>query len=286
MSDEPATTSAPARQRYKLTIAYDGTLFHGWQKQEPPQGEPLRTVQAVVESTVARVTAQPVTLVGASRTDAGVHARGQVAHFDAATRIPTRRLAQAINSRLPEDVEIVAAEEVGADFDAISGARHKRYRYRMFNSSSRPLLRRLGVWHCWTTLDVGRMNAAAQRLIGTHDIAGFAAAGHGRLTTVRTIFDCRVERYNPVNPWDEQGVGPEVHVVIEGDGFLYNTVRIVAGTLVEVGRGHFEPQVIDQIIASGKREQAGPTLPPEGLCLEWIRYGTEAVSREPVADSR
>ena len=276
MSDAPATPDfVPALKRYKLTIAYDGTLFHGWQKQEPQHGEPLRTVQAVVESTVAKVTAQPVTLVGASRTDAGVHARGQVAHFDAATRIPTNRLPHAINSRLPVDVEIVAAEEVSPAFDAISGAVRKRYRYRMFNSSSRPLLRRLGVWHCWMNLDIDRMNAAATRLIGTHDIAGFAAAGHGRATTVRTIFDCRVERHDPVNPWDEKGVGPEVHVVIEGDGFLYNTVRIVAGTLVEVGRGHFEPQVIDQIIAAGKRELAGPTLPPEGLCLEWIRYEGE-----------
>ena len=257
----------PNAQRYKLTIAYDGSGFHGWQKQEPPGEEPLRTVAAVVERGLAELVQQPVTLVGASRTDAGVHARGQVAHFDAVNmRVPVRRLPQALTSRLPDDVDIIAAEEVLPTFDAISGAKHKQYRYRMFTSTRRPLWHRDAVYHCFTPLDVNRMNAAARRLVGTHDFEGFAAAGHGRVTTVRTIFDCKVIQREGVEG------EPEVHIFVEGDGFLYNMVRIIAGTLVEVGRGHFEPTRIDEIIAATDRRLAGPTLPAAGLCLEWIRY--------------
>jgi len=259
--------AAPTLKRYKLTIAYDGTLFHGWQKQEPVDQEPLRTVQSVVEKAVAVVTAQRVKVVGASRTDAGVHAKGQVSHVDLATPIPTDRLPHAINSRLPDDVEVLSAEETTPTFDAISDAKRKQYRYRLFNSPHRPLQKRHCVWHCWLRLDVERMNEAARKLIGTHDVAGLANADHGRDNTVRTIFDCFVER--PALLEAEQ---PEVHIVVEGSGFLYNMVRIIAGTLVEVGRGRFEPAVIDRILATADRTLAGPTLPPQGLSLEWIRH--------------
>jgi len=260
-------TDDPILKRYKLTIAYDGTAFHGWQKQEPPGQEPLRTVQGVVQMATAMVMKQRVIVVGASRTDAGVHARGQVAHFDAATRIPLERIAPAINSRLPRDVEVMGTEEVDASFDAISGAKHKRYRYRIFNSLHRPLHQRFCVWHCWLNLDVEKMNVAAKKLIGTHDVAGLANADHGRDNTVRTIFDCFVEQRNQCD-----GEGPQVHIVVEGSGFLYNMVRIIAGTLVEVGRGHFAPEIIDKILATADRRHAGPTLAPQGLSLEWIRY--------------
>lgn len=257
----------PNAQRYKLTIAYDGSNFHGWQKQEPPDEDPLRTVAAVVERAIMELVQQPVTLVGASRTDARVHARGQVAHFDAVNmRVPVRRLPQALTSRLPDDVDIIDAEEVPAEFDAISGAKHKQYRYRLFHSIRRPLCHRAAVYHCFTPLDIDRMNEAAKRLIGTHDVEGFAAASHGRQTTVRTIFDCRVVRI------ELEHAEPEIHILVEGDGFLYNMVRIIAGTLVEVGRGHFEPERIDEIIATTDRRKAGPTLPATGLCLEWIKY--------------
>lgn len=270
-STESQAPAAPVRRRYKLTIAYDGTDFHGWQKQES-QGEPqtLRTVAGVVESTLIRVMGQPINLVGASRTDAGVHAMGQVAQFDAATRIPIERMAEAINSRLPVDVEVRKAEYAPDDFQAISGAKSKQYRYRIFNSTHRPLGLRNMVWHCWWDLNVEKMADAARRFIGTHDFAGFTAANHGRLSTVRTVFDCRIER-----------AGDEVHLVISGGGFLYNMVRIIAGTVVEVGRGRFEPDVVDKVLASGNRREAGTTLPPQGLCLEWIRYD-EATPVPPV----
>lgn len=255
-------SAGPQWRRYRLTLAYDGTAFHGWQQQEPPDREPLRTVAGVVGGALRRLLGQSVSLVGASRTDAGVHAGGQVAHFDASVRIPLDRLAHAINSRLPEDVEVIGVEHAASDFDAISNAVAKQYRYRIFNTTQRPLHKRYYVWHCWTPLDIGAMRDAAARLVGTHDLAGFAAAGHGRTSTVRTIFDCRIETKMP-----------ELQVVVEGGGFLYNTVRIIAGTLVEVGRGRFGPDVIDRVLVTGDRSLGGPTLPAHGLCLEWIKYG-------------
>lgn len=274
--------------RYKLTIAYDGSQFHGWQEQNPPDAEPLRTVQGVVREALTQVARQPIEVIGASRTDTGVHATGQVAHFDAELSIPIDRLPLAINSRLPEDVEIRGAEIVDKTFDAISGARDKQYRYRIWNAAQRPLGLRHQVYHCWLKLDPDRMNDAASRLIGEHDFEGFTNAGHGRVSTVRTIFDCRVETH----PFEPQAVthdhagaadaeaghlapgspGRELHVVVSGNGFLYNMVRIIVGTLVEVGRGHRAPRYIDELLAHPDRQQSGPTAPPNGLCLEWIRY--------------
>lgn len=244
-----------------MKVAYDGSEFHGWQKQHPPDQPPLRTVCGVVEDALIHALRQPIDLVGASRTDAGVHARGQVAQFDATSRIPLERMADAVNSRLPGDVEVRDIEIAPPGFDAISGALCKQYRYRLWNTARRPLESRRFVNHCWLDLDITRMNDAARRLVGTHDFEGFAQASHGRTTTVRTIFDCHVESHEP-----------ELQIVVQGDGFLYNMVRIIAGTLVEVGRGRFEPSRVDEVIRSRERRLAGPTLPPTGLWLEWIRY--------------
>lgn len=276
----PSSATA-GRRRYRLVIAYDGSGYHGWQKQQPAADadadaavQPLPTVAGVMEPLLARLLRQPITLVGASRTDAGVHALGQVAHFDAAdVRVPVERLAEAINSRLPPDIEVRDAAVVADDFHATRHALCKQYRYRLWNASRRPLTLRHTVHHCWSPLDVERMNDAARRLAGTHDFEGFSAAGHGRQSTVRTIFDCRVEARGLDAPAQQVGQpGRIVDIVVRGDGFLYNMVRIVAGTLVEVGRGRFEPQRIDDILAAADRRLAGPTLPPQGLCLEWIRY--------------
>jgi len=256
-------------QRYKLTIAYDGAAFCGWQKQEPPGEEPRRTVQGEMEQVLVRLLGTPSSALrfkGASRTDSGVHASGQVAQMDCDTPIPLERLPLAINARLPDDIEVRKAELAPPGFEAISGATNKQYRYRIFNAEHKPLWVRNAVYHCFNaTLDVQRMNDAAKRLIGTHDIEGFAAAGHGRENTVRSIYDCQVFT-DPAYPH-------EVHMTIQGSGFLYNTVRIIAGTLVEVGRGRFEPDHIETILQTADRRLAGPTLPPQGLCLEWIEYG-------------
>lgn len=256
-------------QRYKLTIAYDGSAFHGWQKQHPPGREPLRTVQGELEAVLVRLLGTPsedLHLMGASRTDSGVHALGQVAMFDADCSIPLQKMALAINSRLPKDMEVRDCEIVPADFDVIGHVTNKQYRYRIFHAGHRPLWVRNAVYHCFNAeLDLRRMNDAAQRLIGTHDIEGFSAAGHGRENTVRTIFDCMVF-VDPAYP-------DEIHITIQGSGFLYNSVRIIAGTLLEVGRGRFAPSMIDTILRTADRQLAGPTLPPQGLCLEWVCYG-------------
>ncbi len=260
--DDAVSPANGERHRYKLVIAYDGSAFHGWQKQEPPDAPPLRTVQGVLQDALIRVLRQPISLIGASRTDAGVHARGQVAHFDADSPVPIERMALAINSRLPDDMEVRSVERVDAGFDAIQHAVTKQYTYAIHNADHRPLAMRHTVYHCWYELDIDRMNDAAARLMGEHDFEGFSAAGHGRESTIRTIHRCDVKRQ-----------GDRVTITVEGSGFLWNMVRIIAGTLVEVGRGLFEPARINEILESTDRQKAGPTLPPQGLCLEWIRHG-------------
>ena len=155
------------RNRYKLAIAYDGTGFHGWQKQKPAESDPaqpLRTVAGVMDEVLAHVLRHPVAVVGASRTDAGVHAHGQVAHVDADPPMPLDRVALAVNSRLPDDLELLNFEPAAPDFDAIKSAKSKQYRYRIFNTARRPLDKRNVVWHCWTPLDLERMQNAARRL--------------------------------------------------------------------------------------------------------------------------
>lgn len=309
--------------RYKLTITYDGTDFCGWQRQEllPPDPDPdarpqdqrapspslgklaagetlpvregedrprvaLRTVQHVVEQAVSAVVRQPVTVLGASRTDAGVHARGQVAAFTCSgdPEVPgsgwpesrgTDRLLRALNGRLPDDVQVMACEPATPDFDPIRGATSKAYSYTLHVSPGhigglRPMWDRRYVHHVWEALDLSEMQAAAAHLVGEHDFAAFAAAGHGRLTTVRTVFACTVTEPPPA------AEGRRLRIDIVGSGFLWNMVRIIAGTLVEAGRGRIAPSDIPAIITSRDRARAGPTLPPTGLCLEWVKYAQNA----------
>lgn len=295
--------------RYRLTVAYDGTDFCGWQKQEPfvpeaddrpedqrtPRPGPdklaaalrlgtregesrarvaLRTVQAVVEQAVREVVREPIVLQGASRTDAGVHAKGQVCAFTCAAEAwPSDRgldrLVRALNGKLPDDVLVSAAVETTPDFDPVRGAVSKAYSYTLhvsppppLGAGLRPLWDRRYVHHVWEPLDVGAMREAASHLVGEHDFAAFAASGHGRLTTVRTVHTCEVRAEAPMR----------VRIDISGSGFLWNMVRIVAGTLVDVGRGRKKAADVPAILASRNRGLAGPTLPPTGLCLEWIRY--------------
>ncbi len=258
--------------RYKLTLAYDGSQFHGWQKQEPPDRPILRTVQGVVEEALVRLLRQPkevINLTGASRTDAGVHALGQIAHFDAQTTIPLERFALALNSRLPKDVDALRCERTHPTFDAITDARCKQYRYRLWVAPRRPLDRRGVVYPVLKPVDIDAMRDAATRLMGRHDLEGFSAAGHGRAETIRNVFHAAVD---PVGE-------DELHFVVQGDGFLWNSVRIMAGTLVEVGVGRRTPDIIDKVYASGDRQQAGPTLPPVGLWLEWIEHHDPAVTQ-------
>ncbi len=275
--------------RYRLTIAYDGTDLHGWQKQDLPPGAhapsaavikdadheraPLRTAQELVEQAVRAVVREPLNIQGASRTDAGVHAIGQVATFacsDDCRRPPDERLAAAINAQLPDDVQVVSADPCREDFDPISDCVSKGYRYRLATGLTAPLWDRHYVHHIWTDLDAHAMRDAAALIVGEHDFGAFAKAGHGRLTTVRTVLACYVARSGP----------DRLDITISGTGFLHNMVRIIAGTLVEIGRGRLRADAITRAIESGDRREAGPTLPPTGLCLEWIRYRNEAQPSE------
>lgn len=253
--------------RYRLLVAYEGTDFHGWQKQQSAETGPLRTVQGVLEEAVRSVVREPIILNGASRTDAGVHAVGQVAAFSTEANFPTERLAQAITSRLPEDAQVHNAEIVPQDFDPIADARSKCYTFEYVYGkppqSWPPLFDRRTAFWIHHDLNPVRMNEAAKHLIGEHDFRAFAQKNHGRENTIRTIFRCHVAE-------------SDVHrlrLEVVGNGFLYNMVRIIAGTLVEVGRGYIEPDQVLMALESGERRQAGPTLPPLGLCLRWIHYG-------------
>jgi tRNA pseudouridine38-40 synthase len=255
--------------RYRLTVAYDGTNFHGWQKQDPPGAEPLRTAQAVLEWAVVNVVREQVNVVGASRTDAGVHALGQVAAFTCTNGFDPTQLAAALNARLPEDAQVRDAALTSDDFSPISAAIAKGYRYRIAwgrgkpGDLPRPLFNRATTYWTPYELDAARMNEAARRLIGEHDFASFTRKNHNRESTVRTVHDCKVTATGK----------RRLRMDVCGNGFLYNMVRIIAGTLVEIGRGKIEPQAIEEILAAADREAAGPTLPPEGLCLMWVKYG-------------
>jgi tRNA pseudouridine38-40 synthase len=249
-----------------MLIAYDGTEFHGWQKQ--PE---MRTVEGVVEQAVRRVVRHQASLNGSGRTDSGVHARGQVANFLSESHIPCSNLCKAIGSRLPKDVSLIRVGEAALDFRSSRDASSKLYRYTIYNDSHRPVERHLQryAYHYWHPLDVERMRAAAMHLVGEHDFAALATKGSPRETTVRTVFRL-----------DVQSFFNEIRIDVEGSGFLYNMVRNIAGTLIEVGRGHWSPERMPEILASGDRSQAGPTAPARGLCLQWVKYPPDKFNRE------
>ena len=256
-------------QRYKLTIAYRGTNYHGWQAQSanefykgPPikEGVGLPTIQETLSRAIVSVVRHPIQLVGSSRTDAGVHAKGQVAHFDSPhDQVPVDGMRRAINYALPGDIIVRKIEPVSGAFNAIASTASKRYQYFIWNAPERPVFFADLAWHRWQGLDVGAMCAAATRIVGEHDFTSFARPGHGRESSVRTVHAC-----------DVSSVGARLVIGIEGSGFLWNMVRIIVGTLVEVGLGRTLPAEIDAMLAARNRRAAGPTAPPHGLYLQWI----------------
>ncbi len=249
------------KRNIRLVIAYNGSAYHGWQRQI----EGIDTVQQRVEEAAVRVVRHPLAVSGAGRTDAGVHAEGQVANFRTPNfSIPLRGLRRAMNSRLPDDIAIRSASESPIGFHSSRTAIGKTYRYRIFVAPQRPVALAGLVYHYWRALDVERMRAGAVRLIGTHDFRGLATSAEVRENTVRTIHRCEVSAQDS-----------EVVVSVEGDGFLYNMVRNLVGTLVEIGRGRWEPNQIDTILATCDRRNAGPTAPPDGLYLMCVHYRPE-----------
>jgi len=240
----------------KLTILYDGSDYHGWQIQPG-----CKTIQAVITEAIAQLIGMPVRLTGASRTDAGVSALGQVGLIQIDSPIPTENLTKAITDRLPKEIAIKEAVEVPNNFDVISDATNKLYRYTIYTGPVRPVLQINHCWHIPSNLDVEAMDKAAKMLVGKKDFKSFASAADRRENSIRTIFRCDV---TAEQNW--------IYIDVEGDGFLYNMVRNIVGTLVEIGIGRWNVEKIPEIIEAKNRTAAGPIAPPEGLCLMWIKY--------------
>ena len=259
-------------QRYKMVLAYRGTHYHGWQKQpvlpnykgiKPRPGEGIPTIQAILSKAVVSVVRHPITLHASSRTDAGVHAKGQLIHFDSnQTQIPPEGMRRAINAELPDDILVRSIEEVPSSFDAIRSTTRKRYQYLIWNGYDRdPFLCDLA-WHRWQTLDIPAMVQAATYLVGKHDFASFAKPKHGRSSTVRTIYDLKIAYREP-----------RIVIGVEGNGFLWQMVRIIVGTLMGVALGVHRPEEVPEMLEARDRRAAGLTAPPQGLYLQWIRTG-------------
>ncbi len=248
--------------RVKMVVAYDGTNYRGWQVQ--PNGI---TVEEVLNRELSALLGEAVTVAGASRTDSGVHSLGNVAVFDTETKMPADKIAFAINQRLPEDIVVQDSCEVPADWHPRYRNSRKTYEYRILNRTFRMPARRFDTYFYHHSLDVERMRQAAAYLVGEHDFKSFCAAGAQVKTTVRTIYACTVERD-----------GDLIVIRVTGNGFLYNMVRIIAGTLIQVGGGMKKPEQIPEILAAADREAAGPTAPAHGLTMTGIEYSDEAAA--------
>jgi tRNA pseudouridine38-40 synthase len=239
-----------------LKLAYDGTRFHGWAAQK--QGE--RTVEEALVGAIRTLDPRATAPRGTSRTDAGVHAEAQMVAFDASLAIPARGWVLALNQHLPEDVAVRSARSVPAGFHPRFSNRGKRYRYRLLLDRVRDPHERVRAWRLGWPLDLELVEKEARAVVGTHDFAAFRGAADERNETARTITQCAIER-------ERERI---VSIVITGDAFLYNMVRIIVGTLVEVGRRKIEPGVVARAIASGDRRVAGQTAPAHGLTLEHV----------------
>lgn len=239
----------------KLTIAYDGSAYHGWQRQEN-----ALTIQELIENAVFKITGERVNVIGCGRTDAGVHAKAYICNFKTICTIPAEKMPYALNTKLPKDVVCYSAEEVNENFHAKYSAKKKCYTYYICDNKFPEVFTHS--WHYHYKLDINKMNNAAKAFIGTHDFVGFAAAGFTVKTTVRTIYSLEVKR-------EENGI---VRIDVIGNGFLYNMVRIIAGTLCFVGSGKINADDMRDIIASCDRKRAGMTAPPDGLFLTEVYY--------------
>lgn len=245
-------------KRIMLVVSYDGTNYHGWQVQPSAV-----TVEGVLNETISRLTGEQIQVIGASRTDAGVHALGNVAVFDTESRIPGEKFSYALNQRLPEDIVIQKSMQVADTFHPRHCDCQKTYEYTIINRTFPLPEYRNTAYFYYGTLDLGKMRAAAEAFLGQHDFAGFCSAGAQVQTTVRTIYALDIEEES------EEG---KIHIRVRGNGFLYNMVRIIVGTLLEVGKGTIVPERMKEIIASCDRGQAGPTAPAKGLKLLQIEY--------------
>ena len=268
-------------RRIMLRVAYDGTAYVGWQKQDNGTA-----VEEVLNNALKELTGEDIAVTGASRTDAGVHALDNVAVFDTETRIPADKFAFAVNKYLPADIKVQSSREVETDFNPRFSKSGKTYEYTVYNASiPNPLMERYSYFVHYR-LDVEAMNRAAQYLIGEHDFASFCSAGAQVKTTVREIYsaECfRIFEQEGDDTGNSEGssscccdIRPSKIVIrLTGGGFLYNMVRIIAGTLVQIGQGMYPPETMKDIIEACDRSKAGPTAPPQGLVLRSVRYDAE-----------
>lgn len=243
-------------KRVRLTVAYDGTNYSGWQTQANSVA-----VQDVLNQHLSELLGEEIETIGASRTDAGVHALGNIAIFDTNHRMPAEKISYALNTRLPEDIRIQKSEEVAPDFHPLAVKSIKTYEYKILNRKMPlPTLRNYAHF-TYVPLEVDKMREGAQYLIGEHDFKSFCGAGAQVKTTVRHVLDINIKKEDDL-----------IIMRVTGTGFLYNMVRIIAGTLMEVGKGKYPPEYVKEILAACDREAAGPTAPAKGLTLVQIQY--------------
>ncbi|HAH97621.1 MAG TPA: tRNA pseudouridine(38-40) synthase TruA [Firmicutes bacterium] len=239
-----------------ITVAYDGTDYAGFQIQLNGN-----TIQEEIEKALHKLTGVKIRITGSGRTDAGVHASGQAISFDTESTHEPATFLRALNAMLPRDIAVLSSEEAPQGFNARFCATGKTYAYRIWTHPVRPVFERRYVNDLGQTLDVAAMQTAAAALVGTHDFAAFCAAGSAVKSTVRTIRRSVVEEKGKI-----------VEIVLEADGFLYNMVRIISGTLIEVGMGRMPSNCLETALTSLNRSEAGPTAPPQGLCLQEVYF--------------
>ncbi|MBR2861426.1 MAG: tRNA pseudouridine(38-40) synthase TruA [Clostridia bacterium] len=242
--------------RVAFIVEYDGTDYAGWQIQKNDI-----TVQEKIEQALLTLGKGHITVFGAGRTDSGVHAKGQCGHFDIESNIPAEKFAFILNSCLPRDIRVKKSWEAEGDFHCRFSAKGKRYIYRIVNAPHASALMNRFTMHVPEKLDVDLMRVAAEEIKGTHDFAAFCAAGSSVKTTVRTVSRLDVEKENDI-----------ISIIVEGNGFLYNMVRIIAGTLIEVGKGKKTPRQVKEIVEGKVRKEAGMTADAKGLTMDEVFY--------------
>lgn len=244
-------------RNFKLLLAYDGTRYKGWQR----LGNSDQTIQGKLEAVLSKMVGTPIEVIGSGRTDAGVHAMGQVANFHAETKMSCDEICDYLRQYLPEDIGVLSVETVDDRFHSRFHATKKTYLYRIWNSNEPCVFERKYVWPVADYFDLDAMKMATEYFLGTRDFLTFCSNKHFKKSSVRTIYAIDIERR-----------GEELRFRITGDGFLYNMVRIMVGTLLDVGRGDLSPQVIPELFEQKNRIEAGMTAPARGLCLMEVEY--------------